>query len=363
MDLQRWIDSTLTIQAIPAPTFDEAERAAYMRQEFEAAQLQDVHHDRLGNVYGHVSGGSAPPILVSAHLDTVFGHGTDLRARQTRTRIVAPGVGDNAVALGALIELAHDVSELRPAGDLWLVANVGEEGLGNLCGMREVVAQLADRIAFYVVLEGMALGHIYHRALPVRRYRLTANTRGGHSWIHRGRTSAIHALVRLAGQLLEIPLPNGARTTLNIGTIDGGRSINSIADGAMMELDLRSESMDSLDRLDQAVQATVSEAANSGQRLELELIGVRPAGELPSGHPLVQAAAQALTAAGEQDQFLEAGSTDASIPLHRGLPAVCVGVTKGGEAHTLDEYIELNPMPHGYRALRELIERAFAIPG
>lgn len=363
MDLQRWVDSTLTIQAIPAPTFDEAERARYMQLEFEAARLEDVHQDHLGNVYGRVIGGTAPPVLVSAHLDTVFAQGTDLRTRQTATRIVAPGVGDNAVALGALIELAHDMTELPPAGDLWLVANVGEEGLGNLCGMREVVSQLADRIASYVVLEGMVFGHIYHRALPVRRYRLTATNRGGHSWIHRGRASAIHELVRLAGRLLEISLPRAAECALNIGTIQGGRSINSIADAAMMELDLRSESEAALEQLEQAVQETVRNATNPRKQVELELIGVRPAGELPAEHPLVQAAAQALVSVGEKAQHLEAGSTDASVPLHLGLPAVCVGVTKGGEAHTMDEYIELQPMPHGYRALQQLIERAFAISG
>lgn len=360
MELQRWIDSTLAIQAIPAPTFEEGDRAAYMQRAFEAADLADVHQDQLGNVYGRAPGGNAPAMLISAHLDTVFPRDTDLQASHSQSRITAPGVGDNAVALAALTELARDLRQQPPAGDLWLVANVGEEGLGNLCGMREVVSRFADQVAGFVVLEGVAFGHIYHRALPARRYRVVAAAQGGHSWIHRGRRSAIHDLIALGGELLKVPLPGAPTTSMNIGTIHGGRSINSIADAASMELDLRSESERALDQLDGAVQETVA-AANSGATLQLELIGVRPGGSLPAEHPLVRAAVEALTAVGETDHFLEAGSTDANVPLSRGLPAVCVGVTKGGEAHTLREYIELAPMASGYQALRELLARAFAL--
>lgn len=362
MELERWITSTLAIQAIPAPTFDEAERAAYLQRGFEAAQLDQIHQDQLGNVYACISGGDAPAVLVSAHLDTVFARGTDLRAKRTPSRIVAPGIGDNAVALGALLELAVDLRESPPAGDLWLIANVGEEGLGNLSGMREVVSRLSDQISAYLVLEGMAFGHICHRALPARRYRLTAATRGGHSWLHRGRPSAVHGLIQLSQQLLQLELPGAPRTSLNIGTIHGGRSINSIADSATLELDLRSESERALEQLDRSIARTVQQAAGERLALELELIGVRPGGELPADHPLVQAAVESLESVGEHQQHLEAASTDASVPLQRGLPAVCVGLTRGGEAHTLREFIELKPMADGYQALRGLIDRAFNLP-
>ncbi len=361
MDLQRWITSTLDIQAIPSPTFDEAERAAHMQRAFEAAGLEQVHQDQLGNVYACVPGGAAPAILVSAHLDSVFDRDTDLHAKRTQARITAPGIGDNAVALGALLELAEDLRADPPAGDLWLVANVGEEGLGNLNGMREVVSQLEGQVSAYLVLEGMAFGHICHRALPARRYRLSATTRGGHSWLHRGRASAVHGLLRLGQALLELELPGAPNTSLNIGTIQGGRSINSIADAASFELDLRSESERALEQLDRSLQGLVRGAASDQLGLELELIGVRPGGQLPTDHPLVQAAVDSLHAVGEHHQHLEAGSTDASVPLQRSLPAVCVGLTRGGEAHTLREYIELGPMADGYRALRELIDRAFSI--
>lgn len=358
MDLDRWIEHTLEIQAIPAPTFDEAQRGEFMQSEFEAARLMDVHRDSQGNVLARAAGGDARPVLVSAHLDTVFAGGTNLASQRSRSRITGPGIGDNAVALAALIELAHDLVDRPPNGEVWLVANVGEEGLGNLCGMREVVGRFGDSIAAYLVVEGMAFGHIYHRALPVRRYRVSATTKGGHSWIHRGRTSAIHALVQLGAVLLDSPPARAAKTSLNIGTIQGGRSINSIADQARMELDLRSESPQLLGELDLAAQAAVAAAVGPGLHLEVELIGERPAGELPASHPLVRAAVDSLTAAGEKRHFLEAGSTDASIALHRGLPAICVGVTKGGEAHTTDEYIELAPMPQGYQALTDLLQRA-----
>lgn len=361
MDLERWINNTLILQAIPAPTLEEAERAGSMLASLRAAGLEQVQQDGLGNVLACLPGGDAAPLLVSAHLDTVFARDTDLSARRTRTRIVGPGVGDNAVALGALLELAHDLRAQPPAGDIWLVANVGEEGLGNLRGMREVVANFGDRIGAYIILEGMAFGHIYHRALPSRRFRISSRTKGGHSWIHRGRASAIHSLVKVGAQLLEIPLPSGRPTSLNIGTIEGGRSINSIADAASMQLDLRSESEPALERIEQAVTQVVQQASDGKRTFELDLIGSRPGGALAAEHPLVQAAADSLIAVGESNLYLEAGSTDASIPLHRGLPAVCVGLTKGGDAHSMSEYIELRPMEQGYQALLELIRRAFAL--
>lgn len=363
MDFDRWIDRTLAIQSIPAPTFDEAERAEFLRSEFEASGVSQLDQDDVGNLYARIPGAGAPPLIVSAHLDTVFSSQTDLTHRRTRSRLIGPGVGDNSVALAALLELVDDLKKLSLPGDVWLVANVGEEGLGNLHGMREVVARFGEKVTAYVVLEGMALGHIYHRALPVRRYRITFRTEGGHSWIHAGRTSALHKLIEVGGRLLEMRIPRDPRTTLNIGRIEGGRSINSIADRALLEIDLRSESESTLENLEKRLRDLVQEISPEAAEIELTQVGSRPGGDLAAEHPLVLAALGSLSKTGEREAYLEFGSTDANVPLNRGIPAVCVGVTKGGEAHTPREYIEIRPMKRGYAAVLDLIESAFLIDG
>ncbi|MFQ5942032.1 MAG: M20/M25/M40 family metallo-hydrolase [Anaerolineales bacterium] len=363
MDLNRWIDRTLTIQSIPAPTFNEAERARFLRSEFEELGVAQLEQDEVGNLFARIRGADAPPIVVSAHLDTVFSDATDLSHRRTRSRLMGPGVGDNSVALAALLELGRDLKDRELAGDVWLVANVGEEGLGNLRGMREVVDRFGSNVTAYIVLEGMALGHIYHRALPVRRYRITIRTDGGHSWIHAGRTSALHKLVDVGKRLLEMRIPGDPRTTLNIGRMEGGRSINSIADAALLEIDLRSESEATLDGLDRRLRTLIEGIQAEGAAIELALVGSRPGGDLAADHPLVLAALESLMQAGEREAYLEFGSTDASVPLNRGIPAVCVGITKGGEAHTTREYIEIKPMRTGYLSILNLIETSFSLNG
>lgn len=363
MDLDRWIGLTLAIQSIPAPTFDESERAAFLRSEFSSLGVVQVDQDDIGNIFARVPGADAPPLIVSAHLDTVFPDNTELSHRQTRSRLIGPGIGDNSVALAALLELGRDLQDRRLAGDVWLVANVGEEGLGNLRGMREVVARFGDQVTAYLVLEGMALGHIYHRALPVRRYRVTVYTKGGHSWIHAGRASALHKLVRVGAQLLDMRIPSDPRTTLNIGRIEGGLSINSIAHAATLEIDVRSESEATLEGLDRQLRQLIMRVHTGEAKVELALVGSRPGGDLAADHPLVLAALQSLTRSGEREAYLEYGSTDASVPLNRGIPAVCVGITKGGEAHTTREYIEIGPMPKGYMAILDLVETTFTLNG
>jgi len=363
MELDRWIERTLEIQSIPAPTFYEAERAEFLESQFEALGVTQLARDDVGNLYAQIPGEDAPPLIVSAHLDTVFAGDTDLTHQRTHSRLTGPGVGDNSVALASLLELGEDLQILDLAGDVWLVANVGEEGLGNLRGMREVVARFGDKVTAYVILEGMALGHIYHRALPVRRYRITLRAEGGHSWIHAGRTSAIHKLIEVGGQLLDLRLPSNPRTTLNIGRIEGGRSINSIADSAVLEIDMRSESESSLKEMDKRLRRLVKNIHLGNAEIDLVQVGSRPGGELAADHPLVLAALNSLKKTGEREALLEFGSTDASVPLNRGFPAVCVGITKGGEAHTIREYIEIQPMRKGYSAVLDLIETAFSLNG
>lgn len=354
MELERLISNTLLIQAIPSPTFGEARRAAFVHKAFEQSGLGSVATDSAGNVYGVVRGRSGRAVVVSAHLDTVFSEEANTPARREGLRLVGPGVGDNAIALAALIELSRDLSQADLAGDVWLVADVCEEGLGNLEGMRQVVARFQDQASAYICLEGMALGHIYHRALPVHRCRVTVTTAGGHAWIHAGRPSAIHTILRIGAGLLSLADDSKSRTTLNIGTIAGGTTINSIAPVARMDIDLRSESGDVLRALKERAISLANSFSERDIAVQVETIGERPGGELAEDHALVKAAVRALHDVGETRVSLEVGSTDASIPLSLGLPGICVGLTRGGEAHSMQEFVDLEPLARGYASIVRL---------
>jgi len=359
MDLDRWIKHTLHIQSVPAPTFSEGPRAQYLKDALLQTGLPAVEQDEVGNIYALIGGGKAPAIVVSAHLDTVFPHDTPLESVRSEQHLAGPGIGDNAVALATLIELAHDLPDAHLAGDVWLVANVAEEGLGNLRGMHQVVDRFENRVSAYIILEGMVFGHIYHRGLPVRRYRIQTHTSGGHSWIHAGRPSAIHTMMEIGSELLAISLPAEPRTTLNIGRIQGGTTVNTIAPSAQIEIDLRSEDPKTLASLSRNVEKLVRAQRKPNIQVDIEVIGERPGGSIATDHPLVRAACQALECVGEEQIFLQAGSTDANVPLSRGFPAVCVGLTRGRDAHSLSERIEIDPMTRGYAALLDLIHASF----
>ena len=357
----RLLDLAIAIQQIPAPTFHEAQRAEFVRQRFEQEGLADVEMDRPGNVYARLPGsGSGKPLVVSAHLDTVFPSGVDLQVEREPGRILAPGIGDNSLGVAGLFGLlwALRQHDLHLPGDLWLVANVGEEGLGDLCGMKALVARFGSAPLAYLVLEGMALGQVYHRGLGVRRYRITVHTSGGHSWIDYGQPSAIHELAALSTRLAALELPRSPRTTLNIGIISGGSSVNTIAAEAMLELDLRSEEAAALEALVGKVLQLVNAARKPGVQIEAEIIGQRPSGELPLEHPLVRLAQECLRTAGIEPH-LTTGSTDANLPLSRGFPAITIGFTTGGRAHTLHEFINLAPLEKGLDLVFQLVSRVW----
>jgi acetylornithine deacetylase/succinyl-diaminopimelate desuccinylase-like protein len=204
----------------------------------------------------------------------------------------------------------------------------------------------------------MALGHVTHRGLGVRRTRITIRTPGGHSWIDYGQPSAIHELTALSTRLTALDLPPTPRTTLNIGIISGGTSVNTIAAEAMLELDLRSESDEALEALAGQVEQIVQAAKKPGVTVEAEMIGWRPSGELPAEHPLVRLAQDCLRAVGVEPH-LKIGSTDANLPLSRGLASITIGLTTGGRAHTVDEFIDLAPLEKGMEQLTRLVSRVW----
>lgn len=357
-DRETIVTAAITIQQIPAPTFAEEQRARFVYDQMINSGLEQVHMDALHNVYGCLPGQApGPGVLVSAHTDTVFAPDTDLTIRRTAERVYGPGIVDNSISVAALLHLARTLrqQQIRAERTLWFVANTGEEGLGDLRGMRAAVDALHDQVATVIVIDS-AYGAIVHGGVASRRYRISTQTAGGHSWQDFGAPSAIHVLVQFAARVIERKLPQTPKCTFNIGVIEGGTTINAIARHASLLLDLRSESEASLAALVQQVEELISATAarHPAVTLRAEIVGDRPGGSLSQTDPLVQLAAAAYRALGATVTF-EAASTDANVPLSRGIPAVCIGMCQGGNAHRLDEYLDVADIPAGMRALLLLV--------
>jgi len=358
---ERLLNLALEIQQIPAPTFNEARRAAFVRDLFAHEGLGSVEIDSAGNALGRLRGsGRAAPLLVSAHLDTVFPEETDLTPQRSQGRIRAPGIGDNSLGVAALLGLIWRLKERKDSlpGDLWLAANVCEEGLGDLRGMRGLVERFGERPRAYLVLEGMAFGHIYNRGIGVRRYRISAQTAGGHSWTDYGSPSAIHELAGVVSRIAALKLPGHPRTTLNVGRIRGGTSVNTVAAEATLELDMRCEEEEGLESLLRRVDEIVSAANGPGVQVGSALIGDRPPGGIPADHPLIRLAEACLLEQGESPSLI-GGSTDANIALSRGYPALVLGISTGGGAHTTKEYINTEPVEKGLESLVQFVSRVW----
>lgn len=342
------LNQAIVIQQIPAPTFEEKARANYIEAQFRQIGLSPIEHDTLDNVYGWLGNPYQDKVvLVSAHLDTVFPQETDLSIRHEQGRVYGPGLGDNSLGVAALLVLAQTFAKLTLPDDVAVcfVANSREEGLGNLDGIR-AVAQRVPHIKAAIVIEGIALGRVYHGGIAVRRLRVDSRAQGGHSWLNFGRASAIHGLVEFAADITRLHVPTEPRTTFNIGLIGGGHSVNSIATDAYLYLDLRSTSTATLTELEQQVYELVQRHTKPDLSFTIEKVGDRPAGSIPSDHQLVKLSLAALTEIGLHGG-LEQGSTDANVLLAQNIPAVVVGVTYGGNAHRLDEFIETSPLTEG----------------
>ncbi|MEZ4861436.1 MAG: M20/M25/M40 family metallo-hydrolase [Caldilineaceae bacterium] len=359
--LSQMIDLCIQVQQIAAPTDEEDVRAAWVADYLRRLQLAEVSTDGQRNVYARIPGQRATPALfVSAHTDTVFPLATDLTVQvdEAQSRIYGPGIGDNSTGVASLLMLAATLQRLPPPPvDIWLVANSGEEGLGDLRGMKAAVDRLQDCIGACIVIEGMGLKRVVHRGLGSRRFRVTAKAPGGHSWSDFGTASALHVLVQLAAELTQLQPPATPRTTFNIGRFYGGASVNTIAQSAALELDLRSEGPAALQGIVDATLAIVQRYQSTawqqqGVSVEAVTIGDRPSGEIADDHPLVHAAFRSLAhhnvVANTQ---MRISSTDANVPLSRGIPAVCIGITEGANAHRLEEWINPALLPVGMQHL------------
>jgi tripeptide aminopeptidase len=350
------LELTALISAVPSPTGEETAKSLLVERLFATAGLA-TERDAIGDVVGVIPGRQPSRVgtsrlVVAAHIDTVFPIGTPLEVKRSADRLTGPGVGDNSVAVAAAIKLADllRIADEVPAVDVLLTRNVGEEGLGNLRGIREVLASRSD-IDAVVALEGHNLGRVTHVAVGSRRFRITVKGPGGHSWGDFGRPNAIHGLSRLIAEVDAIPLPRSPKTTLNVGMINGGVSVNTIAPEASCLLDLRSIDESALRRLSDRVTRLV-DRSNRGDSVfyAAESIGERPAGVVAADSQIVQIAARTLAALGLEPSF-DASSTDANVPIAAGIPAVCIGLTTGGNVHRVDEFIDLEPVAKGVAQL------------
>ncbi|GAC1418890.1 MAG: M20/M25/M40 family metallo-hydrolase [Acidobacteriaceae bacterium] len=353
--MRRWL---LEVVRTPAPTFGEAARAEWFVERFRSLGLENAHLDEVGNALAELPGSGGPGgrvVLVSAHLDTVFPAGTATEPEEVDGRILAPGVCDNAAGLSGLLGIA---ASLRDAGwvppvTVLFAANVGEEGEGNLRGMRHLFAEgsYAGRIAGAIALEGGGSSAVITSALASRRFRIEVRGPGGHSWTNAGAPNPIVQLARAVASLgaLDLAGANGRgeeiraespRTTLNVGLIAGGTSVNSIPELASAHVDLRSTDTAQLELVVQAMRRAVAEALGESSAVRIETIGDRPGGSLPEDSALL-ASVRAVDRHLALRTEAGLGSTDANIPLSLGIPAIAIGAGgSGGGIHTLQEWYD-----------------------
>ncbi len=344
------------IQIIPAPTFDEIDRSQYLYQAFQAQGLSQVEMDGIGNVYGFLPAGEGKPVVISAHVDTVHAKSVDHSIRKEALRWFGPGIGDNSLSLAALIGLSHHFQN-QPAqlpGGIWFVANVGEEGLGNLAGMRAVTARFNGESQAFIVLEGIGLGAIFQQALGLKRYEMQVNTAGGHAWADYGKPSAIDELAKFIIAAKKIAGTEKGEVSLNFGNIFGGSTINSIANYSICRFEVRAIREALLNQTLRKIDQFVKKASSAEVEYSLKEIGSRPFGGLEENHWLIQKAVKALTEIGIHP-YLMTGSTDASEPLSRGYPSVCICLTRGGNIHTSSEFIEIEPLESGLQQVIHLV--------
>ena len=348
-------DEQIQICSIPASPFGEQRRAEYLAEKFRTIGLTEIEIDEEGNCFGLIEGASRSPLLVvSAHLDTVFTPDTDFTVVRSGKRLLAPGIADDGCGLAALIALARAIQteKIRPDGSILFVGTVGEEGEGNLRGVRYLLTRgrWASKVDAFLSFDGPGVDRITNQALGSRRYRVEITGPGGHSWGDFGLPNPVHALGRAVSKLAGYPLPREPRTTFNVGRIEGGASVNAIPEKAVMDVDLRSGADAELRRLDSFFRRAVKQAAdeeNASRRpgdplleLKVDLIGERPSGETPSDSPLVELAVEATKVLGVEPR-LDQSSTDSNLPISLGIPAITLGAGgTSGSSHTLAEWYD-----------------------
>ncbi len=355
--LPLYIEEVINICQIPAPSYQEKERAEYLAERLKQFGLNPVIDD-IYNVIAHVPANSQgkPAILFAAHTDTVFPIETDVTVRKEGSILHAPGVGDNSSGVAGLIFIAKALQELNiEHGDLYLAGTVCEEGLGDLKGMKRVFAELKDKIDYVIAIDG-GIGGVVHGGIGSKRLRVKVSGPGGHSYGSFGSPSAIHSLGKMISAIASLHVPELPRTTYNVGVISGGTSINTIAAQAEMLIDMRSEADKELEKLVNEVNEILNRVAKQDQvKVEVTVVGDRPGGHLSAEHRLVEFSKKVLQHLGFGAES-HSGSTDANVPLSQGTPAVCLGFAGGRNAHRPDEWLDPAPAVSGLMQILLLLE-------
>jgi len=349
---REWVERVhIELTEIPAPTFCESARAEYMADRFRELGIERVRMDSAGNLLGERPGMDGNFIGMTAHLDTVAPRGASVTVKRNDGRLFAPGISDNGAGLAALLGAAAALQEskISTGFSLLFVSTVGEEGEGDLCGMRNLFAQkdICRRMKGVFVIDGSSIQQTAIAGLGSRRFLIEITGPGGHSWSDFGRVNPIHALSDAIAQLKRIPLPTDPRTSLNIGLIHGGTTINAIPSSAWMKVDIRSTGPEEIPRLSAAVETVVRTAVEAENRcgsgqLESKIlpIGDRPAAELSPSARILQVIREVDLHLGIKGRY-EAASTDANIPLALGIEAITTGGGGlGGDAHTPNEWYD-----------------------
>ena len=343
----------IELTEIPAPPFMEEMRAATFANRLRATGVDSVWIDAVGNVMGFIKGAEgSKTVALNAHLDTVFPEGTDVTVKQQNDTLYAPGIGDDTRGLAMLLTVSKVLQEqvLNPSSNVLIVATVGEEGLGDLRGVKELFSERGPGIDSWIAIDGGAIGRVNNKALGSYRYKVTFDGPGGHSWgafglanPHHALGSAMHHFVKAADAYTK----TGPRTSYNVGIIEGGTSINSVPFSSSMLIDIRSVEPYRLDEMEQLLNQAVQTALNEQNEIRrrgealtvtVEKIGNRPSGELDPSLPLIQRAMAATSYFGAEPE-LTRGSTDSNIPISLVIPAITIGRGgSGGNAHSLDEW-------------------------
>ncbi|MGD6896448.1 M20/M25/M40 family metallo-hydrolase [Bacillus infantis] len=345
------------LTSIPAPTFEEGERGEYYRRRLEELGIEDISKDDAGNIFGLRKGtGNGPRIAVCAHLDTVFPAGTDTVPKVKDGKIYAPGIADDGRGLAAVLTLIRAFNEtgIETEGDILFGATVGEEGLGDLNGVKALFGQ-DHGIDGFISIEPGSPERITYLAAGSKRYEITYKGSGGHSFGDFGTPSAIHAAGKAIAGIADLKVPEDPKTTFNVGIVSGGTSVNTIAAEARLIIDLRSVSSDELARVESEALSIIKEAAggaDSGITVEIKQVGDRPAGSQDMESAIVQTAAEASRQLGFIPSFEKASSTDSNVPIALGIPAVTLGGGGSfGGIHTLEEYFDPQDAYYGPQAI------------
>lgn len=350
---ERIVAAQVALSEIPSPTGGEQARGAWVAERFRRLGLAQVRVDDVGNVLGMRAGAAdVAPVVLCAHLDTIFPAGTPVGVERDGPQLHGPGIVDNSRGLAAMLALAEavDGTSLRTRRSVLFAATVGEEGAGDLRGVKYLFANTVERPAACIALDGAGDERIVTRALGARRYRVSFHGIGGHSWASFGVPNPVHAAGATAAKLAALPLPRTPRTTLSVCRIGGGISVNAIPGEAWLEVDLRSSSTDVLARCAADIHQAVRVAAHEENTrrapgtaplsFTIDIIGDRPCGEMDEAHPLVRAAMQATSVIGKTPELVTA-STDANVPISLGIPAIAIGAGgRGGGIHTSAEWYD-----------------------